>query len=985
MYKYLLWIYILIFLPEEVLLAQLTSVAPSSAVQGQQLQTTITSNGLFLQASTPSGNIHRIRLIKGVDDIDIFNINSVYTEVTVLNADSLKAYFQIPITAVPGLYDLTVETGDTLAGSSSSASYTIPGAYNISIPDGFISGNAYDDLNKNGNKDIGELGLRYRTITCLPHEHLLLTDINGDYSFPVANGNYDVTVGNNIFYPHMFPTTPGIIPVTITNNNSTNNDFGLKNALQSISPDTGYQGVTTLHRFISEEPIFIPGPTASGNIYNVRGYTFPQFSLSASSNSIFVIDSFTVDVLLKIPINATIADSIDIRIETHTIPPYGSHQHFLRKKLTVVGADGAVSGKLYNDLNRNGIQDTSENGIAFGTIKVGPSNYNVTTDNSGNFIIPLQNGNFTLSTVPNVNDYLFPTSADTLYVTVNNDTVTGNDFGMAGAMIAITPDTAYQGITTTHIVTSDKPIFAPGPTASGNISYAYLFCSPFISVSIFNSVTVLDSFTVQLKITVPINTNLANNIDIRLTTNSGFTGHHLLKQEFNIAPPEGFVYGNVFFDQNQNKIKDPGEGSINGNKVLLSPEMNFAFSDSAGNFQIASQGGAQILTPTGNLNGLILNTDSSSYTFIASGTITGKDFGYISSYPNYAIDVQQLYIFPRCFTSQNASFKFRNTSNIPYDAIVWMKYDPLLNYLSASPVPSSISNDTIYWNITNIIPYVDVTISALFQIPGPGNFITLKAGASSLNGSGNIQFSDSVSKTVSVLCAFDPNDKQVVPPGILAQNYTLMTDTLEYLIRFQNTGNDTAFKVVILDTLDSDLNFSTFEVTGSSHSLQTQVTNNGAVRFVFDNIFLPDSNVNEPGSHGYINYRIRANGGLPNETVVNNTASIFFDFNPAVLTNTTLNTLVFVLPTGVGELKNELNAVLYPNPFNTTAILQFDNPQSLLFTFSITDITGRQVQEIRQSKSSSFTIDASKLTKGFYFYHLQNLQGFNYSGTFIID
>ena len=64
------------------------------------------------------------------------------------------------------------------------------------------------------------------------------------------------------------------------------------------------------------------------------------------------------------------------------------------------------------------------------------------------------------------------------------------------------------------------------------------------------------------------------------------------------------------------------------------------------------------------------------------------------------------------------------------------------------------------------------------------------------------------------------------------------------------------------------------------------------VEFNFDNILLPDSIVNEPGSHGYVKYGIKANAGLADFTAVQNTANIYFDFNPAIITNTTSNTLV---------------------------------------------------------------------------------------------
>ncbi|MBK7969795.1 MAG: hypothetical protein IPK08_13115 [Bacteroidetes bacterium] len=155
----------------------------------------------------------------------------------------------------------------------------------------------------------------------------------------------------------------------------------------------------------------------------------------------------------------------------------------------------------------------------------------------------------------------------------------------------------------------------------------------------------------------------------------------------------------------------------------------------------------------------------------------------------------------------------------------------------------------------------------------------------------------------------------------------------EYLIRFQNTGNDTAFNVVILDTLDNNLNFSTFELLDASHSLQTEIKNDGAIKFSFLNILLVDSVANEPESHGYIRYRIRGNSGLADSTEINNTAYIYFDYNTAIITNTTLNTFVFVLPTGISEIANKDNVFIYPNPLSESATMTFNNPQLMSFRF----------------------------------------------------
>jgi hypothetical protein len=63
---------------------------------------------------------------------------------------------------------------------------------------------------------------------------------------------------------------------------------------------------------------------------------------------------------------------------------------------------------------------------------------------------------------------------------------------------------------------------------------------------------------------------------------------------------------------------------------------------------------------------------------------------------------------------------------------------------------------------------------------------------------------------------------------------------------------------------------------------------------VFDNIALPDSTTNEAGSHGFVQYSVRAKAGLPNGAQIPNTASIYFDFNLPVVTNATHSTLVIL-------------------------------------------------------------------------------------------
>ena len=140
--------------------------------------------------------------------------------------------------------------------------------------------------------------------------------------------------------------------------------------------------------------------------------------------------------------------------------------------------------------------------------------------------------------------------------------------------------------------------------------------------------------------------------------------------------------------------------------------------------------------------------------------------------------------------------------------------------------------------------------------------------------------------------SYDPNDKQAFPSGI-GPNHLVEPDwEIEYLIRFQNTGTDTAFTVVIRDTLSPHLNPSTVRPGAASHPYSWELTGTGALSFTFDNILLPDSNTNEALSHGYVSFKIEQEADIVPGTVFENTAFIYFDFNDPVQTNTTFHEVI---------------------------------------------------------------------------------------------
>ena len=139
--------------------------------------------------------------------------------------------------------------------------------------------------------------------------------------------------------------------------------------------------------------------------------------------------------------------------------------------------------------------------------------------------------------------------------------------------------------------------------------------------------------------------------------------------------------------------------------------------------------------------------------------------------------------------------------------------------------------------------------------------------------------------------SYDPNAKSVYPAGYFSQNFISDEDELEYHIQFQNTGTDTAFTVVLRDTLSEYLDPTSVRVGVSSHPYTFEIIEGGVLKFTFENILLPDSTTNLEASNGFVRFEVDQKEGNAPGTVINNRAGIYFDFNAPIITNTIFNTI----------------------------------------------------------------------------------------------
>lgn len=135
----------------------------------------------------------------------------------------------------------------------------------------------------------------------------------------------------------------------------------------------------------------------------------------------------------------------------------------------------------------------------------------------------------------------------------------------------------------------------------------------------------------------------------------------------------------------------------------------------------------------------------------------------------------------------------------------------------------------------------------------------------------------------SIRNSYDPNDK-LADVNDTEQCWSSALDKMEFTIRFQNTGNDTAYQVVILDTLEQNLDVNTLKRGPSSHAYGLKILGGNILMFTFTDINLPDSTTNLTESQGFVQFSIHPVANTPNGIVIENRAAIYFDYNYPIVT-----------------------------------------------------------------------------------------------------
>ncbi|MCU0433954.1 MAG: T9SS type A sorting domain-containing protein [Bacteroidia bacterium] len=436
----------------------------------------------------------------------------------------------------------------------------------------------------------------------------------------------------------------------------------------------------------------------------------------------------------------------------------------------------------------------------------------------------------------------------------------------------------------------------------------------------------------------------------------------------------GAISGYLYLDNNTNCQYDQGEGISYGGAVAVFQNntlVTIDYTDSSGYYSIDLLPGTYTVSEMNMIAfyGYTMTcSQSPAVTAVVTPSVTiTQDFGFICP-AGYDAEAVLFGVSMRPATSRTiwGGLMTQNCQANADSGYITLVLDPLTSFAGFcdTTISYTISGNTVTWSYStaanNLFLFdwdcIHIYTDSSAQIGDTLCFsLSVSTSLTDINPANN-----TTSICLPVTNSYDPNIKQVRAPGMLANGDVLNNRTHEYTIHFQNTGNDVVYNIFILDTLDSDLNPATLQIIGSTHTMEVDYLSGDVLKFNFNNINLPDSNSNEPLSHGWLRYTIAQDANLPVNTIITNTAHIYFDINPAIVTNTTVNTIIN--PQSIAE-QPLLRGEVYPVPASEFVQVNINKPVS--GTLVLYNMLGQPVLS-QPINASTAVIDVHLLPAGIY-------------------
>jgi uncharacterized repeat protein (TIGR01451 family) len=424
------------------------------------------------------------------------------------------------------------------------------------------------------------------------------------------------------------------------------------------------------------------------------------------------------------------------------------------------------------------------------------------------------------------------------------------------------------------------------------------------------------------------------------------------------------ISGRVIFDKNNDNLIDTLDIPLPNAVISASQSKSYAITDSLGYYTIYLNADVK---DTISVNIDIKNAIYKPKSQIISTTDSTKNFllSLPSNTQDLRISITEFKPPRRGFDNSYYIF-YKNVGNTVINGNVRLQLYNLIPIISATPTLPLRDSISPYWNFTNLKPNEERSISVFCKADNTAPFgkqiFTVASIDPIIGDVYKIDNIDSLAQTI--VGSYDPNDKQVTfnnsktPPSLIDPNTELI-----YTIRFQNTGNYPADFVKVVDTLSDKLDVSTFRMIAASHNYTVAIRNKNALVFDFNPIYLPDSIRDEKGSHGFVKFAIKPKKTLTKDEAIKNTGFIYFDYNPAIVTNTVetanLKTALFTPSVSAGKLD------ISPNPTQNIIKVEIEDLDFKEGILSIYDLSGRLMMT-KSISNKKGVVDVSHLGNGEY-------------------
>jgi uncharacterized repeat protein (TIGR01451 family) len=376
-----------------------------------------------------------------------------------------------------------------------------------------------------------------------------------------------------------------------------------------------------------------------------------------------------------------------------------------------------------------------------------------------------------------------------------------------------------------------------------------------------------------------------------------------LSPKFLISPDCIEIDGILYEDDDQNCIYTNNDEPLRNTTVNFYSASNIllgqGFSDSTGYYSAT--------VPSGEINGFyriatqgVAEVCPNQNAFSTNADTTIDIPGFVGTY----LDVKICHAISQVGPPGQfgvAGIRLYALSRDSNSAVAVVEFPDQLEWMGVieGPAPDSVVGNLYYWSgdfsNTSQVSYGDRAIYCRFRFKTKttvslGDLVTFKAYAFSDSTENNLSNNNHIWQLV-VGGPYDPNNKLVTPQGNGPYGKVAPETEFTYTVNFQNTGNDTAINVFVIDTLSEHLDLESIEILDSKHPMTVAYCNDRVLRFDFKNIQLPDSGASQEGSKGWFVFSVKAKENLALGTEIRNYVDIYFDYNAPIRTNSTINTI----------------------------------------------------------------------------------------------